>query len=205
MGTLFFASILALIVGSYPRAFFFLRFISSKMTRPKEKDLSRINHILETKHLPKQLISFFMFILFLKVRWYLHRRRNSKKFISAVNVLIENIHRYSLEKVTVDKKLGIVLERYDKTLFYQLNNYASHKPWPIIRLFRSIISLNKENSFDFHLTLSAGEDTALRVFGSPIVNPALGEYRVSNEVISEFGSVFDSKKDFMKNLCSIAV
>lgn len=205
MGTVIFSSILALIVGSYARAFFFLGFIFRSMTRPTEKDVTKMNHILETKRLPKPFVSFFVFILFIKVRWYFHKRRNSKKFISAVNLLIENIHKYSLEKLIVDKKLGIVLERYDKTFFYQLNNYDSHKPGPIILLFRYLTAINKDNSLNFGLTLSAGEDTALRVFGSPIVNPALGEYRVSNEVISEFWSVFGSKKEFMKNLCSIAV
>lgn len=207
MGTVIFSSILALIVGSYARAFFFLGFILRSMTRPTEKDVTKMNHILETRRLPKPFISFFMLILFIKVRWYLHKRRKSKKFISAVNLLINNIYKYSLEKVIVDKKLGVILERYDRTFFYQLNNYDSHKPWPIILLFRYLTAINKNNFnlLNFHLTFSAWEDTALLVFGSPIVNPALGEYRVSDEVISEFGSVFGPKKEFMKNLCLIAV
>lgn len=200
MGTVFFSLLLALIVGSYARAFFFMRFIFRDMTRPNADDVVRMNHILGRKRLLRLFLSFFTFILFIKVRWYLYRRRRSKRFISEVNLLIDNIHKYSLEREYVDMRLGKILQNYDRILFYNLNSYHSHKPWPIIKLCRNILIINKDNSLDFHLTLSAGKGTLLLALGSPMVDPTLREYIVSNEIISEFGSIFGPQKEFMKNL-----
>ena len=198
------ATFFAILLGSYSKALFFVRFLFKGMIKPAKADLEKMNLILQSRGLPKLFIWIFEAILFRRAKKFLRRALKKDKFIAAVNLLLRSVYKYQLDKTSIDKRMGRILQRYDKIFYKKLSNYKSPKPVPLIDFLRSVLSLSKNPEFDFNLTLKAGLDAVLITFGNAFVTPQMEGYRVSKEIIQEFEPLLGSKKQFLDKLKNMA-
>lgn len=201
---LFVALVILIYLLGITNALFFIKFVFKGMVKPSQTNLEKMNKILMLQKHPSFFITIFQFILFGQIRKFLRKALKKDKFIVAVNLLLRSVYKYELDRTSINKRMGRILERYDKIFYRKLSNYKSPKPVPLIDFLRSVLILSKNPDFNFNLTLKAGLDILLITFGNPFVKPKMEKYRVSKEIIQEFEPLLGSKKQFLDMLNNMA-
>ena len=193
--------LLAVIVKSIPKAFFLALKIRKGLINPSPAHLVALNEIITDCKKRWFFLRIFHFALFRQARKYLKKSNQNKKFINCVNTMIENISKYAIDEKKKKKRLGSILEKYDRKLAKSLKSYESHKAQPLIKFFRFLKGMGNIN---LPFTLYAGQDTLITVVGEPLVNPNLINYKTDRSVFLEINQFFGPKKDFIEHLYSIA-
>ncbi len=194
-------TILVIIFGSITKPIFLIKFIRTNMINPKVKDQKRINEIFEPNKRYKRLIKIFHWILIQKIRIYLRKNRKNAKFINLVNILIENIYKYTIDQPSLKKKLVKIIEKHDLYLANSLKSYTSHKAEPLVKLFRF---LNEMEKIDLPLTFNAGQEVLIKVFGEPLVHSELLVFKTEKSIFQEIEKFFGREKDFILQLYNFA-